>query len=215
MSLFLKYFFKASQARLATLPWVEISFFLQISFSLGSTEQPGGCGKGSVQGWSLHAATACCFLSAVLLALPLSFSTPSLSLHSFPLSPHYLYPFSMLSSSLSLGFPLCFSSLISLCSYPALGHASLFLVLLLLYSLSLLDAPSAPLCSWVPFCSANTSCLVFLAVQQMFPQCCGGRRTKGSFHFSCGMERDCTAGLRGRRSGGSHAYIQTPRQPEH
>lgn len=91
----------------------------------------------------------------------------------------------------------------------------LLLALLLLDSLSLLDAPSAPLCSWVPFCSANTSCLVFLAVQQMFLQCCGDGRTKGSFHFSCGMERGCTAGLRGRRSGGSHAYIQPPRQPEH
>lgn len=170
---------------------------------------------------SLHATTACRFLSAFLhLTLPLSFSTPSLSLHSFPLSPCYLSPFYMPSPSLSLSFPLCFSSLcISLRSYPALGYTPLpiptVFSLLLLYSLSLLDAPLAPLCSWVPFCSANTSCLVFLVAPQMFLQCCGDRRTKGSFHFGCGMERDCTAGLRGRRSGGSHAYIQPPRQPEH
>lgn len=163
---------------------------------------------------SLRASTACRFLSAfLLLTLPFSFSTLSLSLHSFPLSPHYLSPFFMLSLSLFLDFPLCFSSssfhsvaTLHLDILPSL--LPLFLALLLPDSLSLLDAPSAPLCSWVPFCSANTSCLVFLAVQQMFLQCCGDGRTKGSFHFSCGMERGCTAGLRGRRSGGSHAYIQ-------
>lgn len=53
---------------------------------------------------------ACFSLSAFLiLTLPLSFSTTSLSLHSFPLSPRYPSPFFMLSPSLSLGFPLCFS----------------------------------------------------------------------------------------------------------
>lgn len=76
---------------------------------------------------SLHAASACRFLTAfLLLALPLSFSTPSLSLHSFPFCPRYLSPFFMFSLSLSLGFPLCFSSLlISLRSYSALGYTPL------------------------------------------------------------------------------------------
>lgn len=111
--------------------------------------------------------------------------------------------------------PSAFHSIATLPSGTLPSLFPLFFALLLLYSLSLLDAPSAPLCSWVPFCSANTSCLVFLVVQQMFLQCCGDCRTKGSFHFGCRMERDCTAGLRGRRSGGSHAYIQPPRQPEH
>lgn len=111
--------------------------------------------------------------------------------------------------------PSSFHSVATLYSDTLPSLLPLFLVLLLLDPLSLLDAPSAPLCSWVPFCSANTSCLVFLVVQQMFLQRCGDGQTKGSFHFSCGMERDCTAGLRGRHSGGSHAYIQPPRQPEH
>lgn len=35
-----------------------------------------------------------------------------------------------------------------------------------------------PLCSRVPFCSTNTSCLVFLAVQQMFPQRWGDRQSQ-------------------------------------
>lgn len=157
------------------------------------------------------------------LLFPQCFSnphSPSFLLHNLAFSALFP-PFSPLSVPLfhALTFPVPrFSSVlfISLRSYPALGYTPrppptifFFSPLLLLNSLSLLDAPSAPLCSWVPLCSANASCLVFfLAVQQMFLRCCGDRRTKGSFHFGCGMERDCAAALRGRRSGGSHAYIQ-------
>lgn len=61
-----------------------------------------------------------------VISSSLSLFPSPLSLHSFPVSPNYLRLFSVLSASLSLSFPVCFSSLlISLHSYPALRYIPL------------------------------------------------------------------------------------------
>lgn len=216
---------RAAQTGLAALQgtWAGIIFFPpDLSFPLRRVEQPNRCARGSIQAEAAPLEPAC----SRSLKFPERFSPPCSSPFPSPrprFLPTIFPPFSC-SRLPSPSVPLCafhhsvFRSITPPCSHALPSLLPLFLPSSYPIPFLSLMLPLAPLCSRVPFCSANTSCLVFLVVQQMFPQRCGDRRsrqTKGPFHFSSRMESDCAAGLRGRHSGDSHAYIQPPCWREH